>query len=228
MDVVRTLGSLHVVQTPSDRMRMPSTGRPLTGHDDQPRARLLELLGAIEPWDDLERAHLKTATQWIAGRAPVYRLRKPDVPAMHLVSYFVVLDDTSGQLLLVAHRKAGLWLPAGGHVEPDEDPWTTVVRECHEELGIRATASQITGELPFFLTVTETRGPGVHTDVSLWYLLDADTESITSYDQDEFDAIRWLTAEQVLEESGELLDPHMHRFSRKLQHARAGRQCRAR
>ncbi|MZF85763.1 NUDIX hydrolase [Streptomyces sp. SID5643] len=207
---------------------MPSTARPLTEHDDQPRARLVELVGAVEPWDDLERAHLKTATQWIAGGAPLYRARKPDVPAMHLVSYFVVLDDTSGRLLLVAHRKAGLWLPAGGHVEPEEDPWSTVVRECREELGIRATASQITGELPFFLTVTETRGQGLHTDVSLWYLLDADAESITSYDQGEFDAIRWLTAEQVLDEPDELLDPHMHRFTRKLQHARAAGQRRER
>ncbi|WSN72117.1 NUDIX domain-containing protein [Streptomyces sp. NBC_01361] len=144
---------------------------------------------------------------------------------MHLVSYFVVLDESCGQLLLVAHRKAGLWLPAGGHVEPGEDPWAAVVRECREELGIEAEASPITGEHPLFLTVTETRGQGVHTDVSLWYLLTADADTITSYDQDEFNAIRWLTDEQVLEESDELLDPHMHRFTHKLQHARAGRHC---
>lgn len=77
---------------------------------------------------------------------------------MHLVSYFAVLDDTRGQLLLVAHRKAGLWLPAGGHVESGEDPWAAVVRECREELGIEAVASPVAGELPFFLTVTGTRG----------------------------------------------------------------------
>ncbi|MFE7313960.1 NUDIX hydrolase [Streptomyces sp. NPDC057555] len=204
---------------------MTSTGHPLSDHDDQPRARLLELVGTIDPWDDLERIHLKTATQWIASGAPVYRVRKPDVPAMHLVSYFVVLDDTRDQLLLVAHRKAGLWLPAGGHVEAGEDPWAAVVRECREELGIQAMASPISGELPLFLTVTETRGQGTHTDVSLWYLLTADADTITSYDQDEFNAIRWLTDEQVLKESDELLDPHMHRFTHKLQHARAGRHC---
>ncbi|MER5602430.1 NUDIX hydrolase [Streptomyces sp. NPDC002265] len=204
---------------------MPSTDHPLTHHDDQPRAHLLDLVGAIEPWDNLEHTHLQTATQWIASGATVYRMRKPDVPAMHLVSYFVVLDDTRGQLLLVAHRKAGLWLPTGGHVEPGEDPWTAVVRECREELGIQATASPITGELPLFLTVTETRGQDAHTDVSLWYLLDADADTITSYDQNEFDAIRWLTHEQVLEEPDELLDPHMHRFTHKLQHARARRHC---
>ncbi|WP_225834615.1 NUDIX hydrolase [Streptomyces sp. NK08204] len=199
---------------------MTSTDHLLTAPDEQPRARLLQLLGGIEPWDELERIHLATATRWIAGGAPVYRTRKPDVPAMHLVSYFVVLDNTRGRLLLVAHRKAGLWLPAGGHVEPGEDPWATVVRECHEELGIEAMASPITGEHPLFLTVTRTRGQSAHTDVSLWYLLNADRHTITSYDQGEFNEIRWLTDEQVLEEPAELLDPHMHRFTRKLQHAR--------
>ncbi len=203
---------------------MTSTDRPITAPDDQPRAHLMELIGAIEPWDDLERTHLETAMRWVASEAPVYRVRRPDVPAMHLVSYFVVLDDLRGQVLLVAHRKAGLWLPAGGHVEPGEDPWAAVVRECCEELGIEAVASPITGELPLFLTVTRTRGQGAHTDVSLWYLLNADADAIGSYDQGEFDAIRWLTGEQVIEESDDLLDPHMHRFIRKLQHARAGRR----
>jgi hypothetical protein len=57
-------------------------------------------------------------------------MQKPDVPTMHLVSYLVALDEARGELLLVAHRTAGLWLPSGGHVEPMEDPWDTVLREC--------------------------------------------------------------------------------------------------
>ncbi|MFF8478607.1 NUDIX domain-containing protein [Streptomyces sp. NPDC015414] len=164
-----------------------------------------------------------TAARWLAGGAPVYRVRKPDAPATHLVCYFVVRDDRRGRLLLVAHRKAGLWLPAGGHVEPGEDPWATVVRECREELGVEAVASPFTGERPLFLTVTKTRGRRAHTDVALWYLLDADADTITSYDEGEIDAIRWLTEEQVLQELEETLDPHMHRFVRKLRHARATR-----
>lgn len=161
---------------------------------------------------------MEAAAEWIASGAPVYRTRKPDVPAMHLVSYFVVLDEKRRKVLLVAHRKADLWLPTGGHVEPGEDPWAAVVRECHEELGIPAVASAIIGERPFFLTVTRTRGHGEHTDVSLWYLISADADSITSYDEEEFGAIRWLTIEQVLDEPSDALDPHMHRFAHKLWH----------
>jgi 8-oxo-dGTP pyrophosphatase MutT (NUDIX family) len=190
-----------------------------TPRDERLRTGLAGLLEGIEPWDEPERTHLNAAADWLTSGAPLYRIRKPDVPATHLVSYFVVLDEQRGQLLLVAHRKAGLWLPTGGHVEPGEDPWAAVTRECREELGIRAVASALAGELPFFVTVTRTRGRGEHTDVSLWYLLTADADSITSYDEEEFTAIRWLTPEQVLGERPDCLDPHMHRFTRKLLHA---------
>jgi 8-oxo-dGTP pyrophosphatase MutT (NUDIX family) len=104
-------------------------------------------------------------------------------------------------------------------VEPGEDPWAAVVRECREELDTAAVPSSIRGERPFFLTVTRTRGQGEHTDVSLWYILSADARGITSYDQDEFEAIRWLTVRRVLDEPSDVLDPHMHRFARKLRQA---------
>ncbi|WP_328877318.1 NUDIX hydrolase [Streptomyces sp. NBC_00299] len=195
-----------------------SPGVPASS-DSRLRARLIGLVNGIAPWDDLERAHLRLAGAWLSSGAPVHRTRKPDVPETHLVSYFVVLDAERGELLLVAHRKAGLWLPPGGHVEPGEDPWAAVERECREELGIPAVASDITGEHPLFLTVTRTRGQGEHTDVSLWYVITADARTLTSYDEEEFTAIRWLTHEQVLAESLDSMDPHMHRFTRKLMQA---------
>jgi 8-oxo-dGTP pyrophosphatase MutT (NUDIX family) len=181
-----------------------------------PRARLVALVEGIEPWDDLEHAHQKVVSDWLTSGAPIYRTAKPDVPDMHLVSYFVVLDESRLELLLVAHRKAGLWLPTGGHVEPDEDPWETVVRECREELDVSATPSRISGDKPFFLTVTRTCGPGTHTDVSLWYVVGLARSSVNSFDRDEFDDIRWVGVEQVAHESPDTLDPHMHRFAAKL------------
>lgn len=36
------------------------------------------------------------------------------------------------------HRKNQMWLPAGGHIEADEDPIEAVVREVREETGIDA------------------------------------------------------------------------------------------
>ncbi|MEU5345893.1 MULTISPECIES: NUDIX domain-containing protein [unclassified Streptomyces] len=200
---------------------MNATDAP-DGVDQLLRARLTSLLEGVRPWDEQERAHLSEAVKWVAGGAPLYRVQKPDVPPVHLVSYFVVVDEKRGELLLVAHRKAGLWLPSGGHVEPMEDPWDTVVRECREELFIEAVPSVVSRREPFFLTITQTRGQGRHTDVSLWYVLRADVGSVVTFDEDEFSAIKWLSLSQVLAEPEDTLDPHMHRFTRKLMAALPG------
>lgn len=112
---------------------------------DETRDAVMRLLDGIVPWDEVERTHLARAREWAGSGAPLYRVRKPDVPPMHLVCYFVVCDETRDRLLLVAHRKAGLWLPAGGHVEPGENPWDTVVRECREEVHIDAVPSAVAG-----------------------------------------------------------------------------------
>ena len=110
--------------------------------DGVQRARLLDVLAEIVPADALEREHLEATRAWTGSGAEVYRREAIDVPSTHLVVYFVPLDSggnaAGGQILLVAHRKAGLWLPAGGHVEPGEDPWDTVARECEEELHVPA------------------------------------------------------------------------------------------
>ena len=41
-----------------------------------------------------------------------------------------------GATLLHWHRKVGLWLPPGGHIEPNEDPLQAARREALEETGI--------------------------------------------------------------------------------------------
>ena len=49
------------------------------------------------------------------------------------VAVFVVWD---GKLLLHFHRKLGMWLPPGGHIEKDELPDDAAVREVREETGV--------------------------------------------------------------------------------------------
>jgi 8-oxo-dGTP pyrophosphatase MutT (NUDIX family) len=51
------------------------------------------------------------------------------------VSGFLVEADGAA---LHWHVKSQLWLPAGGHIERDEDPIQAVVREVLEETGIEA------------------------------------------------------------------------------------------
>lgn len=49
------------------------------------------------------------------------------------VAVFVVC---SGKVLLHMHRKLGMWLPPGGHIEEGELPDDAAVREVLEETGI--------------------------------------------------------------------------------------------
>ncbi|GAA1681226.1 NUDIX hydrolase [Glycomyces endophyticus] len=186
------------------------------------RTRLTDLLDGVVPWDDLERDHLDAARAWISGGAPLYRTAKPATPPMHLVSYFAAFDEARERVLLVEHRKAGLRLPTGGHVEPGESPWDAVRRECREELGIAADPSGVAGERPFFVTVTDTLGQGRHTDVSLWHLIRATPEDVTWFSEEEFSGVAWLSLAQVLAEPIATLDPHMHRFTAKLARALTG------
>jgi 8-oxo-dGTP pyrophosphatase MutT (NUDIX family) len=49
------------------------------------------------------------------------------------VAVFVVWE---GKVLLHLHRKLGMWLPPGGHIERDELPDEAAVREVLEETGV--------------------------------------------------------------------------------------------
>jgi len=179
-----------------------------TGDNELARQRLLATFSDIACVDDIAHQHRQTAEQWVRSGAPLWRTEKPATPPMHLVSYFQMHDPETGRFLLVEHLNAGLLLPTGGHVEPGEDPWATVVRECSEEL--RYVPDKLVA--PSFLTVTTTIGSGQHTDVSLWYTLQVPESTINWYDPGEFAGTHWLSRTEILNTPSDQLDPHMHRY----------------
>jgi hypothetical protein len=52
--------------------------------------------------------------------------------------------------------------------------------------------------------------------VSLWYIVCGEASTVITWDEQEFSGIRWVRPEQILDEPVETLDPHLHRFTRKL------------
>lgn len=166
-------------------------------------------VAAIEPFDALELAHSEDVLAWIDSGAELCRTQKPATPPKHLVSYFALVDHD--HVLLVDHRNARLWLPTGGHVEAGEHPRTTVMRELREELGLDLNDAP---DAPLMLTVSETVGDSArHTDVSLWYVINADRSVALAFDAGEFHSVHWFhSSEAPIGRS----DPHMARFLRKL------------
>ncbi|HLF70607.1 MAG TPA: NUDIX domain-containing protein, partial [Dehalococcoidia bacterium] len=62
------------------------------------------------------------------------------------VSGFVVHQ---GRVALHWHRKLACWLPAGGHIEPGEDPVEAVLREIAEEFSIEAEVLPIASRVDY-------------------------------------------------------------------------------
>jgi 8-oxo-dGTP diphosphatase len=74
-----------------------------------------------------------------AGEAPTQE--------RHLTATGFVVAD--GKVLLHWHRKNRLWLPFGGHLEPNEDPVQCVLREVEEETGMPVELYGHAPRLPF-------------------------------------------------------------------------------
>lgn len=173
------------------------------------------LLGRVVACDGLEAEHLASVLTWLDSTDDVFRRAKPATPSPHLVSYFVPVDAATGQILLVEHRKSGLWLPPGGHVEPGEHPWDAVVRECHEELSVQAEPLFTADATPLFVTRTPTVDANPHIDVSLWYVIKGDANVELDWDRGEFASVRWWP-QGDLAQADDRFDPHMPRFIAKL------------
>ena len=161
-----------------------------------------------DPLDQLEIDTIEAVINWIDSGEELCRLKKPDVPNKHLVSYFAVVDGE--YLLLVDHINAELWLPTGGHVEPGEHPKQTALRECLEELNI---VGEFLVDDPILITSTETVGKtSGHTDVSIWYALKGNRKAQVDYDEGEFKGVKWFHKDNLPKAT----DPHLNRFVEKL------------
>lgn len=180
------------------------------------RQEIYDLVSEIKPFDSLEVEHIQDTLSWINSGAPLFRIKKPDIPPKHLVSYFVPFDMKKRSIMLIDHVTSGLWLPNGGHVDLDEHPKDTVMREAKEELDLEARFNEKFGPKPIFLTSTMTVEAHNHTDVSLWYIIEGYVNKNYSYDPREMRGYKWLTFDEILRTDIRQLDPHMHRFIRKL------------
>lgn len=194
------------------------------------RLLIADLVAKVAPFDAREAADQADMLDWVASGQQLFRTAKPATPPKHLVVYFVPVDAANKCLLLGDHRKSGLWLPPGGHVEDGEDPRQAVIREAREELGIVADfhpglagetgetgeISEEGGQTPFFLTVTPTNDASSHLDVDLWFALRLSRGTRLEPDQGEFRSVRWFEFGDQQDWPATRYDPEMGRFAGKL------------
>ncbi|MGB4965971.1 MAG: NUDIX domain-containing protein [Microgenomates group bacterium] len=133
----------------------------------------------------------------------VNRIKKGDLlretnPISHCCAMIVVYDSINRKVFAVNHRKAGMWLFPGGHIESNELPKENVVREIKEELGLDIAIADIKG--PFGLQIIDIENPRTtckeHYDC--FYVLEKPDQEMVVDERESSDS-GWFTIPEVLE-----------------------------
>ncbi|MCK9378788.1 MAG: NUDIX domain-containing protein [Candidatus Moranbacteria bacterium] len=78
-------------------------------------------------------------------------------PKSHFCAYFAAYDPKAKQVFVGHHKKSGLWLFNGGHIDEGETMSEILVREIGEEWGLDGNDFEI--KPPAFLIITEIDNP---------------------------------------------------------------------
>lgn len=157
----------------------------------------------------------------------------------HTVSIYIVRDDgEEPRMLLHMHKKLGMLMPVGGHIELDETPWSAVAHELEEESGYSLKDLEImqphvrvhqTGyehivvhPQPVLMNTHLVSDEHYHSDTG--YLFLAHSDPTRSLAEGESTDLRWLTTREISELTDdiawqrvkriclEILDTFMHEW----------------
>lgn len=154
------------------------------------RETLLSELAAHPARDERERRSLART------RAMLGWLRSPfdqEADPAHVTASAIVLAP-DGCTLLHRHKRLGIWLQPGGHLDPGEDPGQAAVRETREETGLSARHPE---HGPQLVHVDVHEGPRGHVHLDLRYLLTADAATELMPGVGESPDVAWFPTEEV-------------------------------
>jgi ADP-ribose pyrophosphatase YjhB (NUDIX family) len=152
------------------------------------------LLEAHVPADAKEAADRVSMLQFLAALPAPFSAEQGDA---HFTASALVLDASRSRTCLVLHRKLGLWLQPGGHVEPaDESVGRAALREVREETGLETRlAQQSLVHLDIHRIPDGAKIPAhLHLDVRFLAVADGDELTLS----DESTDVRWWPLGQAV------------------------------
>ena len=150
------------------------------------------LLLAREPADAKEGADRAAMLRFLDDLAEPFSRGQPRA---HFTASALVVDPSRTRTALVHHRKLGIWVQPGGHLDPDDEEYEdAALREVHEETGLSGT---VEAPRPLHLDVHEIPDRPempAHLHLDVRFLVVADGELTVSEESHE---VRWLATEDA-------------------------------
>lgn len=137
--------------------------------------------------------------------------------AKHFVATGYTVNKNRTKMLLMWHNKLKKWSCPGGHIEPDETPDQTVLRETFEETGVSvkivddadhnletenvANNAQLpTPYAVLYELIPETKKEGaMHIHVDFIYMCETDDTELISAQAAETEEVKWFSRNEILE-----------------------------
>ena len=137
--------------------------------DDALRARIRSDVAGREPLDDREAVSVARFLELFD------RLDDPlsqESDPIHVTGSGIVVGPRG--VVMLRHRRLGIWLQPGGHVDEGEMPWEASLRECREETGLDVSFADDLDDdgVPPLIHVDVHAGGRGHTHLDLRYLVD--------------------------------------------------------
>ena len=158
----------------SEPLRTADPGDPtwydLTWYNDEMTLeRLRADVAARRPLDAREAASID---RFLHGLDTLRDPLSQDVHPTHVTGSAIVVGPRG--VLLLKHKRLGLWLQPGGHVDAGEMPWDAALREAREETGldVEFAGPLDAAGIPELIHVDVHAGGRGHTHLDTRYLVD--------------------------------------------------------
>lgn len=137
----------------------------------------------------------------------------------HFTVSALVVDETYSYVLLIKHKKLGIWLQPGGHCEGEPSMREGALREVMEETGLKNIS--ISKDI-FDVAVYpyDKDNSNSHTDYDVMYLAVADKNQSLMLQEEEIADIRWVPLEDLLDYN------HKKPFARGIEKVKKLREAR--